>query len=123
MEKRMFRIGELAYQLDVERFVVRFWERQFNIKPQRSEGGQRYYTDNDRARFALIKELLYNKGYTIAGAKQYIAALPLSTEDSDTFIASRTALIEPCQHCPDLNELYIMLKDLQEKLRRVKSHL
>ena len=44
MEKRKFRIGELARQLSIEKFVVRFWEKEFNLESDRSEGGQRFYT-------------------------------------------------------------------------------
>jgi DNA-binding transcriptional MerR regulator len=70
MEKRKFRIGELAEHLAVERFVIRFWEKEFNLKPSRSHGGQRFYDEDDARMFAAIKELLYNRGFTIAGARK-----------------------------------------------------
>lgn len=70
MEKRKFRIGELAEHLAVERFVIRFWEKEFNLKPSRSHGGQRFYDEDDARIFAAIKELLYNRGFTIAGARK-----------------------------------------------------
>lgn len=72
MEKRKFRIGELSQQLAVEAFVIRFWEKEFNIRNERSEGGQRFYSDQDLATFKNIKELLYNQGFTIKGAKQQL---------------------------------------------------
>lgn len=72
MQKRKFRIGELADQLTVERFVIRFWEKEFDIKTTRSEGGQRFYSEEDFEKFKLIKELLYNQGFTITGAKKQI---------------------------------------------------
>jgi len=72
MKKRKFRIGELAQQLQVERFVVRFWEKEFNFKASRSPGGQRFYEEKDLETFKLIKELLYEKGFTIAGAKKQL---------------------------------------------------
>jgi DNA-binding transcriptional MerR regulator len=70
MQKIKFRIGELAQQLNVECFVIRFWEKEFSFKSNRSHGGQRFYGEKDLARFALIKDLLYNQGFTIAGAKK-----------------------------------------------------
>lgn len=73
MQKRMFRIGELAEQLKVEKFVIRFWEKEFGIATTRSKGGQRFYSENDLATFVQIKHLLYDKGFTIAGAKKVIA--------------------------------------------------
>lgn len=72
MARKTFRIGEIAHELGVESFVVRFWEKQFGIRPHRSEGGQRYYTSYEMNKFLLIKELLYDKKYTIAGAKEHL---------------------------------------------------
>lgn len=68
--KQQFRIGELAKKLNIERFVIRFWEKEFGLKASRSEGGQRYYAQKDFERFQHIKILLYEKGLTIAGAKK-----------------------------------------------------
>jgi DNA-binding transcriptional MerR regulator len=72
ISKQKFRIGELATKLEIERFVIRFWEKEFNIKGFRSEGGQRFYDDKDLRKFELIKDLLYGKGFTISGAKKYL---------------------------------------------------
>lgn len=72
ISKQKFRIGELATKLEIERFVIRFWEKEFNIKGFRSEGGQRFYDDKDLRKFELIKDLLYTKGFTISGAKKYL---------------------------------------------------
>lgn len=72
MQKRQFRIGQLAKHLGVERFVVRFWEKEFNVKSHRSEGGQRFYEEKDVATFKKIKKLLYEDGFTITGAKKLL---------------------------------------------------
>jgi len=69
MSKKKFRIGELARELQVKKFVIRFWEKEFELKSDRSQGGQRYYTQDDFTAFNTIKNLLYEKGFTIAGAK------------------------------------------------------
>ena len=73
MQKRQFRIGDLAKQLDVEKFVIRFWEKEFKLKPSRSEGGQRFYKEKDLQTFAAIKNLLYDQGFTIAGARKQLS--------------------------------------------------
>lgn len=70
MSKRQFRIGELADALDVKKYVIRFWEKEFGLSATRSVGGQRFYTQDDLATFTLIKKLLYTEGFTIAGARQ-----------------------------------------------------
>src|SRR3990172_4179974 len=72
MQKRQFRIGELAKHLGVEKFVVRFWEKEFDLKPTRSEGGQRFYEEKDLEKLQMIKSLLYEEGFTISGAKKIL---------------------------------------------------
>ncbi len=72
MMKRQFRIGDLAKELKVKKFVIRFWEKEFDLKSDRSQGGQRFYTDEDLDVFLTIKDLLYNQGFTIAGAKKQL---------------------------------------------------
>jgi DNA-binding transcriptional MerR regulator len=83
MQKRQFRIGELAEHLAVEKFVIRFWEKEFDMKTNRSHGGQRFYDDRDLEKFSMIKFLLYDKGFTIAGAKQQIKEKNIKKIDDD----------------------------------------
>lgn len=70
MDHAELRIGHIARELGVEQFVIRFWEKEFGITPQRSHGGQRCYTPQDLELLRNIKELLHDKRFTIAGAKQ-----------------------------------------------------
>ena len=75
MEKRTFRIGQLTRVLsqeglEIEPSVIRFWEKEFNIQPKRSDKGQRYYDEKDLSRFVKIRELLYEQRFTIEGARQ-----------------------------------------------------
>lgn len=89
MEERHFRIGQLAKELAVERFVIRFWEKEFQLTSQRSSGGQRFYIQKDLDTFKLIKQLLYEKGLTIAGAKKF-----LTTKGKDPYLASQKTTFE-----------------------------
>lgn len=73
MQKKQFRIGALARELNLEKFVIRFWEKEFGIRSSRSEGGQRYYSLSDVTKFKQIKSLLYDKKFTIAGAKDALS--------------------------------------------------
>lgn len=75
MEKRTFRIGELTQVLsqkglNIEPSVIRFWEKEFNIRPKRSDKGQRYYDGEDLETFIKIRDLLYKHRFTIEGARQ-----------------------------------------------------
>jgi DNA-binding transcriptional MerR regulator len=88
MEKRTFRIGELAHHLELQQFVIRFWEKEFNFKSHRSQGGQRFYTETDLQRFERIKEMLYTQGLTIAGAKKQL------NEQESIFMSSSTTTLK-----------------------------
>ena len=72
-EKRYFRIGEVSALTGIESYVLRYWETEFpKIKPARSRSGQRLYKRRDIEIILQIKELLYQKKFTIAGAKKHL---------------------------------------------------
>ncbi|MBW2171646.1 MAG: MerR family transcriptional regulator [Deltaproteobacteria bacterium] len=72
-QKRYFRIGEVSAITGIESYVLRYWETEFpRIKPARSRSGQRLYKKNDIEIILAIKDLLYQKKFTIAGAKRYL---------------------------------------------------
>jgi DNA-binding transcriptional MerR regulator len=66
-------INEVANELNVEPYVLRFWETKFmQIIPTKGKGNRRLYSGNDIYNIKKIKDLLYNKGYTIEGAKKFL---------------------------------------------------
>ena len=69
-DKLFFRIGEAAQLVGVEPHVLRYWESEFRMRPQRSASGQRMYRRKDIARFLRIRKLLHDEGFTIAGARK-----------------------------------------------------
>ena len=72
-EKQYFRIGEVSAITGIEPYVLRYWETEFpKIKPSRSRSGQRLYKRRDIEIILQIKDLLYQKKFTIAGAKQHL---------------------------------------------------
>lgn len=72
-DKLYFRIGEVADLCRLEAYVLRFWETEFpQLKPVKSTTGQRMYRRKDVEVLLRIKELLYEQGFTIAGARQYL---------------------------------------------------
>jgi DNA-binding transcriptional MerR regulator len=75
-DKTYFRIGEISKILGVEPYVVRYWESEFStIKPIRTKSEQRLYRRKDLEELALIKRLLYQDKFTIAGAKKKLQEL------------------------------------------------
>ena len=73
-DKLFFRIGEVCKIVDIEPFVLRFWETEFpNLAPEKAKSGHRVYKKKDIEKVLRIKELLYERGYTIAGARKQLA--------------------------------------------------
>jgi DNA-binding transcriptional MerR regulator len=69
-EKLYFRIGEVASLCRLPAYVLRFWETEFpQLKPVKSNTGQRMYRRRDVESVLRIKKLLYENGFTIAGAR------------------------------------------------------
>src|ERR1051326_8513868 len=74
-DKLYFRIGEVADLCHLPAYVLRFWETEFpHLKPTKSGAGQRMYRRKDVESVLRIKKLLYEEGFTIAGARQQLRA-------------------------------------------------
>jgi len=72
-DKLYFKIGEVSKLLGLPTHVLRFWETEFKrIKPKRTSAGQRLYRKRDVAFILRVKHLLYEKGFTISGARQHL---------------------------------------------------
>jgi DNA-binding transcriptional MerR regulator len=108
MSKRHYRIGELAETLNVEKFVIRFWEKELGIKSIRSKGGQRFYQEKDFQKFNIIKELLYSKKFTLAGAKRELENM------------KNTRTVTPTKPEKSMREVQC---DCKEKLALIKQEL
>jgi len=74
IEKKYYTIGEVAEELGVATSLIRFWEGEFdNIKPKKNRKGNRQFTKDDLQNVKLIFHLVKEKGYTLQGARDYIA--------------------------------------------------
>jgi DNA-binding transcriptional MerR regulator len=72
-DKLYFRIGEVATLCRLPAYVLRFWESEFpQLKPVKSSTGQRMYRRRDVESVLRIKQLLYEQGFTIVGARQQL---------------------------------------------------
>lgn len=72
-EKQTFKIGEVCEMLQLEPYVLRYWESEFeDLNPQKNAMGQRIYRTRDIEIIYLIKKLLYEEGYTIIGARRQL---------------------------------------------------
>lgn len=73
-DKLFFKIGEVCELVGVQAHVLRYWETEFPmLQPQKNHSGQRTYRRKDVEMALRIKELLYDEGFTIAGAKRKLS--------------------------------------------------
>ena len=73
--KRYFTIGEVSELCGVKPHVLRYWEQEFNqLKPVKRRGNRRYYQHHEVLLVRRIRELLYNQGFTISGARNKLDA-------------------------------------------------
>src|SRR5258708_26403618 len=72
-EKKLYRIGEVSRLADLKPFVLRDWETEFPmLEPVKSSSGHRLYRQDDVDMVFRIKRLLYDEGFTIAGARRHL---------------------------------------------------
>jgi DNA-binding transcriptional MerR regulator len=86
-DKLFFKIGEVCEIVGVEPYVLRFWETEFpNLAPAKSKTGHRVYKKKDVENVLRIKELLYDRGFTIAGARRHLSKARMSKQDQELLL-------------------------------------
>jgi len=95
-DKTFYRIGEVSQFLQVEPYVIRFWEKEFtHIKPARTSSGHRLYRKKDVDALILIKKLLYERRFTISGARKYLTkAKQEESKPLDRLVEIKETLVE-----------------------------
>jgi DNA-binding transcriptional MerR regulator len=85
--KRYFTIGEVSELCGVKPHVLRYWEQEFTqLKPVKRRGNRRYYQHHEVLLVRRIRELLYNQGFTISGARNRLED-PLAENTQDKKIS------------------------------------
>src|ERR1700747_3847390 len=73
VEGGLYRIGEVSRMTGVKAFVLRYWETEFPmLVPEKRSNGRRFYRQEDVDLILKIKRLLYDEGFTIAGARRHL---------------------------------------------------
>jgi DNA-binding transcriptional MerR regulator len=105
-EKLYFRIGEVSRLCHLPAYVLRFWETEFpQLKPVKSNTGQRMYRRKDVESVLKIKQLLYQEGFTIPGARQHLRSEVKSDKKQDP-------LPFPARSASDLKYIRQGLRDI-----------
>ena len=82
--KRYFTIGEVSELCGVKPHVLRYWEQEFTqLKPMKRRGNRRYYQHHEVLLVRRIRELLYEQGFTISGARNRLGEQPGRARDAD----------------------------------------
>src|SRR5579859_4587492 len=109
-DKLYFRIGEVANLCRLPAYVLRFWESEFpQLKPVKSSTGQRMYRKRDVESVLRIKQLLYEQGFTIVGARQQLR----SESKTDK---SQSAIPFPAQSPAEMQRIRQGLREILDML-------
>jgi DNA-binding transcriptional MerR regulator len=121
IKKLYYSISEVSKITDLEQYVLRYWESEFDhLKPAKNRAGNRIYTNRDIKLILYIKKLLRDERYTIEGAKQVLKGF---TPEGDT--GEQLELIDPPKQRPkikdeqlraDVSEVKQFLEELLKKL-------
>lgn len=110
-EKEFYSIKEVSEMLGIPNYVLRYWEKEFAfLKPRRNRLGRRFYTQKDIDIARMIKTVLYDQGYTIAGAKKKLATITEGPEQ----------LALPLM---DVSKLIKGMKEIKEELQEISALL
>jgi len=102
--KRYFTIGEVSTLCGVKPHVLRYWEQEFpQLKPVKRRGNRRYYQRQDVLMIRQIRNLLYEQGFTIGGARQ-----KMSGEDAKEDVNQSQQIIHQVRL--ELEEVLSLLK-------------
>ena len=106
--KRYFTIGEVSDLCGVKPHVLRYWEQEFTqLKPVKRRGNRRYYQHHEVLLIRKIRELLYEQGFTISGARNRLGDTREAPQDPDA--AVRLTAAELQSRRAELNSVSDML--------------
>ena len=114
--KRYFTIGEVSELCGVKPYVLRYWEQEFTqLKPMKRRGNRRYYQHHEVLLIRRIRDLLYEQGFTISGARNQLgdAAMPngRGPEPDEAMPLPDVAELSPLQLRSELLALRELLLD------------
>ena len=119
IKKLYYSISEVSKITDIEQYVLRYWETEFEqLKPQKNRAGNRIYTNKDIQLIMYIKELLRVKKYTIEGAKKILEDY---THGKPAQVSSTAKL--PVVEEIELNDEVTDKPSLKKDLEEIKSIL
>lgn len=123
-DKLYYKIGEVAKFTGVKTHVLRYWETEFSaIRPNKSRSNQRLYRKQDVELILHLKDLLYNQGFTIAGARKKLREKPepAVVESAPVQAAADDQLALPLSGALDLKVLNEIREDIVQLQNSLKD--
>ena len=112
IKKLYYSIGEVSKMTDLKAYVLRYWETEFKqLKPPKNRAGNRTYRQTDIDLILFIKDLLYNKKFTIEGARTQLASI-----GDDVKIEQKVEKEVPVKAVPAKKETLVKIKQELETL-------
>jgi DNA-binding transcriptional MerR regulator len=111
--KRYFTIGEVSELCGVKPHVLRYWEQEFTqLKPVKRRGNRRYYQHHEVLLIRRIRELLYEQGFTISGARNRLDGRGNPLDEADTVVEAPPPVptIEPEALRDELQAILALLR-------------
>ncbi len=128
--KLFFKIGEVCEITDTQPYVLRYWESEFAVlAPAKNSSGQRIYRRKDIETVLRIKQLLYDEGFTIAGAKKRLEAELAGRGPTPVSMANAPAAVAATQPDPQASpppsddKTREILLEMREQLRELLTLL
>ena len=119
--KRYFTIGEVSDLCGVKPHVLRYWEQEFTqLKPVKRRGNRRYYQHHEVLLIRRIRELLYEEGFTISGARNRLDTTRLDTRTMELEEKSEPSLPKELRMSPGMG---VDVAAIKRELRAVLDQL
>lgn len=133
-EKLYYKIGEVAKFTGIKTHVLRYWETEFKaIRPNKSRSNQRLYRKQDVELILYLKDLLYNQGFTIAGARKKLREKPAAKVVAETSVVATPVVKAVVSDDADSSDQLALplagsydpriLKEIRQDILRLKKSL
>jgi len=120
--KLFFKIGEVCEITDTQPYVLRYWESEFpSLAPAKNSSGQRIYRRRDIETVLRIKELLYEEGFTIAGAKKRLEMEMAGRVETPTTASTNPA--HPSHGNGGDDKTKVAIREIRDQLREILTLL
>ncbi len=126
IKKLYYSISEVSKITDLEQYVLRYWESEFEqLKPAKNRAGNRIYTNKDIKLILYIKQLLREERYTIEGAKQVLKSWTPEVETGEqlSLLPADSALNQPPTAAAEAQPAPIHSEKLKEDMKEIKNFL